>query len=488
MAIKKKKYFSIKTRILIYTLAFAALLLCSVWIFQVVLLDVFYENAIKREIIQTAHHIEENINDEDLISVVNIASEESSTDIKVMITQKNSDAMRCVQSLSYGSLLNDESRVRYFIYMADTENGNFTSHYTHTTPNKKPDGHRPDREKNPPFDEGQAKESLVHCLKASTADGNTAYIIVKAELTPVDSTVNAMQNQLFGLSVLFIFISVFMGIFIAKKLSAPIIGINQSAKKLANGDYSPTFSGNGFKETQELSDTLNYTAEELSKVDTLRKELLANVSHDLRTPLTTITGYAEIMRDIPGENTPENVQVIIDEAEHLCRLVNDILSISKVESGMDTANKTYYDLTENIKGIVSRYSKMKAAEGYAIHFLFNENVTVHADELKISQVIYNLINNAIAYSGEDKTVKIIQYKSESAVRIEVHDTGCGISPQNIKNIWERYYNENKAHKRAGIGTGLGLSIVKGVIELHNGKYGVISKENEGSVFWFELEI
>ncbi len=475
---------------MLYTSVFAAMLLLAVWIFQVLLLDFFYENAVRKEIVQAAQYVNENIDDTDIITTVDAVASHYSIDIKVLTV--NNYGTSYVQSLSYGSLLNNDNTVRYYIYMTDTNDGEYLARHTVVAKDfEKPNiNHRPDIKKDnaPKKLPEPESESLVYCLKTSTQAGNTAYIIVNAELTPLDSTVNTIQNQLISLSVIFIIISAAMGIFIARKISTPIIKINQSAKKLALGDYSPTFEGNGFKETQELSDTLNYAAEELSKVDKLRRELIANVSHDLRTPLTMITGYSEVMRDIPGENTPENVQVIIDEAEHLCRLVNDILSISKIEAGMDTANKTYYDLTENIKNIVSRYSKMKAADGYDIQFIYSENIFVNADELKISQVVYNLINNAIAYTGDDKKVRIIQTKTEKGVRIEVHDTGCGISQNNIKNIWDRYYKEDKTHKRAGVGTGLGLSIVKGVIDLHGGTYGVVSKEGEGSVFWFELEI
>lgn len=114
----------------------------------------------------------------------------------------------------------------------------------------------------------------------------------------------------------------------SKKVSKPIIKINESAKELAKGNVAVHFDGEGYREITELNDTLNYAAEELSKVENLRRELIANVSHDLRTPLTMITGYAEVMRDIPGENTPENVQIIIDEANRLTSLVNDMLDIS----------------------------------------------------------------------------------------------------------------------------------------------------------------
>ncbi|MFQ8601435.1 MAG: sensor histidine kinase, partial [Oscillospiraceae bacterium] len=235
-------------------------------------------------------------------------------------------------------------------------------------------------------------------------------------------------------------------------------------------------------------DTLNYAAEELSKVEGLRRELIANVSHDLRTPLTMISGYGEVMRDLPGENTPENVQIIIDEARRLTSLVNDMLDISKFQSGTQKLHRTRFNLTQAIRDTLGRYNKLTEKDGYAISFASDQEVYVHADELRISQVVYNFINNAITYTGPDKCIYLRQLVEGNSVKIEVRDTGEGIDPDKLQYIWDRYYKVDKAHKRAQIGTGLGLSIVKSILDLHGARYGVKSKTGEGSIFWFELQI
>ena len=232
-------------------------------------------------------------------------------------------------------------------------------------------------------------------------------------------------------------------------------------------------------------DSLNVAAVELSKVETLRRDLIANVSHDLRTPLTMITGYAEVMRDLPGENTPENVQIIIDEATRLTTLVNDLLDLSKLQSGTVTLAPTSFSLTECIRTILHRYDKLI---DYQFDFQYDRDVEVIADELKITQVVYNLINNAVTYTGEDKKITLRQLVMEDRVRIEVSDTGEGIPEDKLQDIWERYDKVDKEHKRAQVGTGLGLSIVKTVIDLHGGTYGVQSALGQGSTFWFELPL
>ncbi len=321
------------------------------------------------------------------------------------------------------------------------------------------------------------------------------YIILNTKITPVNATVNTLKIELYLICGIFIGLAVLMAFFLSKRISSPIEKINEAAKQLAKGDYSTVFEGGGYDEIAELRDTLNYASKELSKVETFRRELLANISHDLRTPLTMITGYAEVMRDLPDENTPENVQVIIDEASRLTMLVNDLLDLSKLQSGAAAFTPTVFCLTDCIHAIISRYQKLKENDGYQIDFIYDTDVFVYADDSKLQQVIYNLVNNAISYTGEDKTVTIRQTVStehgKQYVRIAVTDTGVGISPENIDYIWDRYFKENKTHKRAVVGTGLGLSIVKGVLQLHHAEFGVESSEasdQHGSTFWFAVEV
>lgn len=149
-----------------------------------------------------------------------------------------------------------------------------------------------------------------------------------------------------------ILLSLLIAFIISKRVSKSIIRVNDSAKELAKGNFDVEFDGKDYREITELSDTLNYTAKELSKSDVLQKELLANVSHDLRTPPTMITAYSEVMRDLPGENTPENVQVIIDETKRLTFLVNDLLDMSKIKAGVTTLETKEYDLSESINAAI----------------------------------------------------------------------------------------------------------------------------------------
>lgn len=244
-------------------------------------------------------------------------------------------------------------------------------------------------------------------------------------------------------------------------------------------DKAKSEGGTVMYEVRELSETLNYAAVELGRTGRLQKDLIANVSHDLRTPLTMITAYSEVMRDLPGENTPENAQVIIDESRRLTTLVNDMLDLSKLQAGVTGLNAEEFDFTTSILAVMKRFSKLTEQSGYTINFEYADDVKVYADEFKIHQVIYNLINNAINYAGEDKTVIVRQKVRGEIVRLEVEDHGKGIAGDELANIWDRYYKVDKNHRRAIQGSGIGLSIVQNILKLHNAKYWVDSTEGSG---------
>ena len=301
-------------------------------------------------------------------------------------------------------------------------------------------------------------------------------------------TVATLRVQLIYVSLILIILSLALALLLSRRIARPIININERSKEMAKGDYNVHFTASDYREVSELADTLNHTASELSRVETLRRELIANISHDLRTPLTMIRGYAEVMRDLPGENSPENVQVIIDESNRLASLVNHILDLSKLQSGTQQLSLTEYDLTESVRGIVDRVDKMTEADGYHITFTADHPARVYADAARIEQVIYNLLTNAVHYTGADHQVIVSQTIANGQVRITVQDSGEGISPELLPHIWDRYYKGDKVHRRTVMGTGLGLSIVKNILELHKARYGVDSVQGQGSNFWFELPV
>lgn len=329
-------------------------------------------------------------------------------------------------------------------------------------------------------------ESLTQTKDFTLADGSAISLTFHAMVTPVSATVSTLQLQLYIITGIMCLLATVMAMIISKRISRPIETLNVGAKALAMGNYNTHFAGRGFLEIKELSDNLNTAADELSKVEGLRRELMANISHDLRTPLALIYSYAEMMHDFPGEITADQTQMIMDETRRLTSLVNDVLDVSRLETGTMELNKGEFNLTEALEKTVNRMSELVKKDGYSLDFTHEGQVYVLADEVKIMQAFYNLLINAINYSGEEKSIVIRQRIKNRLVRIEIEDRGEGIAAGNLPHIWDRYYKINKKHKRAVTGTGLGLSIVKKIISLHGGSYGVTSEVGVGSVFWFEL--
>lgn len=325
-------------------------------------------------------------------------------------------------------------------------------------------------------------DALVFCGRQNVL------ISLTANLTPSGNLVLFMRTYLIFLIVITALLAVGFATFVATDISTPITSLNKAAKDLAKGNYEAKFKGYGYTEIQELSESLTYAAEELGKLDRYQKDLIANVSHDLRTPLTLITGYSEMMKDLPDEMNPDNLQIIIDESKRLTRLVNDILLLTKLQSSTEEFKLEQFSLTDSVNEIIYRNNKLVAQLGIEIEFVFDQDVNVYGDEDKIAKVLYNFISNAINYVGDDKKVIVKQTITDKIVRISVIDHGIGINPENLKEVWNRYYKENKNHKRSVSGSGLGLSIVKGILEYQHLNYGVNSKPNEGSEFWFEMKI
>lgn len=450
---------------------FVVLVLIVIWVFQVVLLNKFYESSKLDEFEDTADLIFELVNDEYAMKeTVFTRSTETDTCIRLYKVVDGVAVEIADSEVNLGCMLH-----------TITHDG-LSDLYSHAAKR----GGSYSRKIANPSDNSTAINALYVSIKVSRS-GDEYILMMDSELVPLNATVQTLQRQFGWIMCLLIMGALIIALAISRVICTPLEKMSRSARKLAKGDYNEEFVGGGYREAEELADALNYAAEELAKTDNLQKELVANISHDLRTPLTMIKGYSEVMRDIPGENNPENVQVIIDETERLTELVNDMLDLSKIRAGTRKLEPETFDLTDTVRAVLTRYEKLTERDKYTITFDADENVYVTADRTMLLQVVYNLVNNALNYTGEDRRVSIDQSVWDNRVRISVMDTGSGIAKEDIPYIWDRYYKVDKIHKRAKVGTGLGLSIVKGILEAHGAAYGVESKIGEGSNFWFELE-
>ena len=317
------------------------------------------------------------------------------------------------------------------------------------------------------------------------------YLFVNSPLEPVDSIISFFGQQYILFTIIVIILASIVSLIISSLLSRPIVMMNTEAGKLADADYSCHFEGGGFTETGELAHSLNDATAKLSKIDELRKDLIANISHDIKTPLTSIRAYAEMIRDISGdkpEKREEHLNVIISEADYLDHLVLDMSELSKLQSGAYVLNRSNFDVAEVIRNVV-RLNAVMIEEGHLnVTVECPEELIVYGDQTKITEVIYNFLSNAIKHSPQNKniTIRARLLPDEETVRVEVEDEGEGIPKDQIPLIWDRYQKSSRSFSRSMSSTGLGLSIVKAILDSHHAEYGVISEVGKGSLFWFEL--
>lgn len=458
---------SLTVHIWIYLAVFLTIILAFLWILQVLFFDVYYEK-------RTTNMIEAVA----LKTKIYYKRDKDASYYDKLSYNNNA----CIQIIQGNDTIYSSNGTRRGCLYNNVENENVTISYILDFINSGVQ-RRNYKIINPTLD----NNTLISAIKLS--DDTFAFINVSLE--PTDPAIKIIREELIFITIGVFISSFILAYFISKRISTPILKINNRAKMMAKGDLDTPFTVNdNIKEIKELSETLNHTKEELSKIDETRKDLLANVSHDLKTPLTMIKAYAEMARDLNKDNLEkreENLNIIIEETERLNLLVNDILDLSKSEANMGELKKEKFNLTNEIKMILHRFDYLEEQEGYKFIFKEKEDFIVDADKSKINQVIYNLVINAINYTGNDKKVTIKITKIKRNLRVSIIDTGKGISKEEINKIWDKYYKSEKNHKRAKIGTGLGLSIVKNILIKHGFKYGVNSEKGKGTEFYFDIK-
>lgn len=459
----KLKKNSLTVKVWIYLSIFSIIILAFLWFFQIISLDTFYRYIKIKELDKITAKIQKNIdsNYEEYLDNISIAN-----GVCIELYQNGS---RYYQTNNKRDCITDSINPNIQDYKTKFYYSNLNTSTYETI--------------NPRFN----NKTLISGTKLN----NNMIVFVTTSLVPLDSSVSILKQQLIYITIIIVLLAFLISYFISKKLSNPIIRISNSAKEMANGDYNVVFDSNtNIAEIDDLINNLNYARDELGKTEELRRELLANVGHDLKTPLTMIKAYAEMAKDLNSNNKKkrnENLDVIVEETDRLNNLVNDILELSKLQANINDLKVDTFDLKELINNILKRYEALKINEGYNIEFSYNKEALVCADKQRIEQVIYNLINNAINYTGNDKKVMIDITEKDKFYQISISDTGSGIDSKDLKLIWDKYYKIDKNHKRKTVGTGLGLSIVKNILVKHNSNYGVITSKKTGTTFYFELE-
>lgn len=459
----KKKY-SLNKKILTYFLVFSILILVFLWLFQVIFLESFYKYQKENEIKLIANKIKSAQSNSDFYNIIDNLSFENEACIEI---RNNKQSLYNSVFFGKGCIRNSTDRNEYINYFIDSNLDEITFDIKNKYTNS---------------------NTILYGTKLS----NNYYAFINTSIDPIDSTTKILVKQLIIVSILVLFLCFFAALFISKRLSNPIISLNNQTKNIARGNFDYEFTDDSnILEISELTDTLNYTRCELGKTEELRRDLMANVSHDLKTPLTMIKAYAEMGMDLHSSSKKkrnEDMSIIISEVDRLTLLVNDILDLSRMQANTLTPNYEKFDIVKLTNDIINRYSVYKSTENYK--FVFNHSdsvIEIEADKKMIEQVIYNLINNAINYTGDDNVVTVNINMINENIRFEVIDSGKGIRDEDLPYIWDRYYKNKKKHKRNVVGTGLGLSIVKNILEIHNFNYGVETTIGLGSIFYFEAK-
>ena len=471
---------------MLYLVLFVAFVIALLWLFQIVLLDDFYRWDKTRQVRQASDTLVDNIDNEWLSHLIDRLAEEN--DVCILLLDESGRALLSSDDIRFCLIHRMSNRdLNWWLSMTPEDGSVLTELFNVQFQPISPYNSRSFRGQVPPNEPG-ARQSLLCARRVTLADGSTGYLLLNAIITPLDTTVSTLRSQLVLITVAVLLGALLLAVFIAGRVTRPIIETNAAAKALAHGNYQPPEHGGAYREMAELNGTLSLAAQELSQVERLQHELIANISHDLRTPLTMIGGYAEVMRDIPGEASPENLQIIIDESSRLTSLVNEVMDFSRMQAGGIAMEAAPFSLTSSVTSIINRVGKLTEKDGYRIIYEPQETLCALGDEKRVQQVIYNLLGNALTYTGEDKRVTITQEKRGDAVRIGIRDTGKGIPAEELPLIWNRYYRTKETHRRAIIGSGLGLSIVRSILELHRANYGVDSELGQGTCFWFELPL
>ncbi len=347
-------------------------------------------------------------------------------------------------------------------------------------------------------------------LYGTLSDGNL--ILMRSALESIRESVKISNRFLMLVGVLSVIISTVVIVFVSRGITMPLLELTNISKRMTELDFEAKYTPKARRKNEidelgehmnELSMALERTISELksannqlqididkkTQIDEMRKEFLSNVSHELKTPLALIQGYAEGLKECINDDEQSRdfyCEVIMDEADKMNRMVKKLLTLNQLEFGNETITMERFDLAELIRGVVNSSGILLNQNGITLTFLENEPIFVWADEFKVEEVVTNYLSNAIHHADGEKRISITCETMENKVRVSVFNTGKPIPDEDIDNIWIKFYKVDKARTREYGGSGIGLSIVKAIMDSFHQQCGVINHE-DGVEFWFELE-
>lgn len=315
------------------------------------------------------------------------------------------------------------------------------------------------------------------------------YVVIHADMLDIQASCNSLLNISYITLVILFLLSLIILIFFTEMVYIPLRKITYATEQYASGNMHYEFQVESDDEIGYLSACLNYMANEIARSEDDQKKFIANVSHDFRSPLTSIRGYLEAMLDgtIPPEMYEKYLTIVLNETERLTKLTNSLLTLNNLNTKGMLLDRTDFDINQVIRNTAASFEGTCRQKTIAIELVLTGDVMyVNADMGKIQQVLYNLMDNAIKFSHHDSIIRIETSQKKNKLFVSVKDTGIGIPKEDLKLIWDRFYKSDLSRGKDKKGTGLGLSIVKEIINAHGEHINVISTPGEGSEFIFSL--
>ncbi len=457
---------SIRSRLWAGMMSLVLVVLVLLWLFQIVFLDQFYIQMKIRNIETKATNITTLLGQDQDEFANQMEALAYDNNLSIELIDPNGKTIYQTGSVMNGQMMQVRS-LRSQVYEAALRGTESALTFTHPR---------------------LGTDYMIIGLPIISGEQISGVLILNVPVAPVEDTVSILKRQLIYISFILLGAALLISFLLARSFTRPVVEINQTAEKMATGDFSARTAINREDEIGQLATTINNMGEQLGQIDNLRRDLIANVSHELRTPLSLIQGYAETLRDVTGaspEKRDKQLGIIIEETERLSHMVNDILNLSQLQSGKLQLKRDCFDVRALICRAAQRYELLSQQTAVALQVESQSQLMADGDEARIEQVLYNLISNAFSYVNPEGQIYVTAAAINDKVRLEVINTGPGIDSKNLPHIWDRYYKS--PHRMAGSsGTGLGLAIVKAVLEAHGAAFGADSQLGVKTTFWFEL--
>ena len=339
---------------------------------------------------------------------------------------------------------------------------------------------------------GSFDEQMLSVFSPITSNFKVrGYVVIHTPMSAIQASCNSLLNISYIMLVILFLLSLIILIFFTEIVYLPLRKITEATEQYASGNMHYEFQVDSEDEIGYLAATLSYMASEIARSEDDQKKFVANVSHDFRSPLTSIKGYLEAMLDgtIPPEMHEKYLNIVLNETERLTKLTNSLLTLNNINTKGMLLDRTDFELNRIIRDTAASFEGTCRQKSIAIELLLTGDfIYVNADMGKIQQVFYNLLDNAIKFSHQDSVIRIETNEKSNKVYISVKDSGIGIPKDDLKLIWNRFYKSDASRGKDKKGTGLGLSITREIIHAHGEHINVISTEGVGSEFIFSLPV